>query len=103
MNPLAARKQMLIAESERNRAQILADVAELRAGVRTLASRTKSYGSLASAAVVLVAGAAALRRDPSVRAATAAPTWRQTLVKGAGLMSSIWLAFRSRNQEQSPK
>jgi hypothetical protein len=96
MNPLAARKKILIAESELNRAQIVANGAELQAGLRALAARAKSFSSLASAAVVLVAGVAALRRGPRNRATTAPATWRQTLVKGAGFASSIWLAFRAK-------
>jgi hypothetical protein len=39
MNPLESRKQLLIAESELNRAQLVVDLAALTDGVRTLADR----------------------------------------------------------------
>jgi hypothetical protein len=62
MNPLESRKQLLIAESELNRAQLVADLAALTAGVRAITDRARSFGSIASSAAVLVAGLAAFRR-----------------------------------------
>ena len=47
MNPLESRKQLLIAESELNRAQMAGDMAALTAGVRTFTDRAKSFGSIA--------------------------------------------------------
>ena len=94
MNPLESRKQLLLAESELNRAQLVGDMAALRADVRALTDRAKSFGSIASSAAVLVAGLAAFRRGKSA-AAGAKPSWLQTILKGAGLISTLWLAFRS--------
>lgn len=102
MTPLASRKQILIAESELNRAHLVADAVVLTAGVRALAERAKSFGSLASSAAMLLVGVAAFRRARSVLA-VAKPSWRQTIVKGAGLVSTVWLAFRARNRDQNPK
>jgi hypothetical protein len=85
----------LVAESELNRAQLVGDMAALTAGVRTLTDRAKSFGSIASSAAVLVAGLAAWQRGKPVGAA-ARPSWLQTILKGAGLISTLWLAFRSR-------
>ena len=95
VNPLASRRQLLVAESELNRAQLAGDMAALTAGVRTLTDRAKSSGSIASSAAVLVAGLAACRHDRAVDA-KAKPSWLQTILKGAGLISTLWLAFRSR-------
>lgn len=94
INPLESRKQLLIAESELNRAQLVGDMAALMAGVRTLTDRAKSFGSIASSAAVLVAGLAAFRRGKPVDA-SARPSRLQTILKGAGLISTLWLAFRS--------
>jgi hypothetical protein len=74
----------------------------MTAGVRTLAGRVKSYGSLASATVLLVAGLAAFRRKKS------APdpgkhSWLQTILNGTGLVSAIWQAFRSRDHDHENK
>ena len=95
MNSLKSRKQILIAESELNRAQLVGDLAALTADVRTLTDRAKSFGSIASSAAVLVAGLAAFRRGKPVDA-DAKPSWLRTILKGAGLISTFWLAFRPR-------
>jgi len=102
MNPLESRKQLLIAESELNRAQLAGDLAALTAGVRTLTDRAKSFSAIASSAAVLVAGLAAFRRGKPA-AAAANPSWLQTILKGAGLISTLWLAFRSRGRDQQDK
>ena len=56
MNPLAARKQLLIAESELNRVCLAEDFAALTAEMRSLTERAKSFGTVASSAAMLAAG-----------------------------------------------
>jgi hypothetical protein len=102
LNPLESRKQLLIAESELNRAQLIGDMAALTAGVRTLADRVKTCGSLASSAALLVAGLAAFRRGKSGDAGVKPSRW-QTLLKGAGLVSTLWFAFRSQGRDHENK
>ena len=99
VNPLAARKRMLVAESDLNRTQLNQEWAAMAAGVQTLTDRAKSFGSIASAVALLVAGLAAYRRG---QRASADPklSWLQTLLKGAGLVSTIWLAFRRQVHDQ---
>jgi hypothetical protein len=99
INPLESRKQLLIAESELNRAQLAGDMAALTAGVRTLTDRAKSFDSIASSAAVLVAGLAAFRRGKPM-GADAKPSWLRTILKGAGLISTFWLAFRSQRRDR---
>ena len=98
MNPLESRKQLLIAESEINRAQLVGDMVAVAAGVRTLTNRAKSFGSIASTAAVLVAGLAAFQRGKPAPAAEKT-SWLQTILKGADLVSTLWAAFRSRGQD----
>ena len=95
MNPLESRKQLLIAETELDRAQLVQEWVAMTVGVRTLSGRVKSFGSIASAAALLVAGVVAFRRVKFADAA-AKPSWLQTILKGAGMVSSLWLAFRAR-------
>jgi hypothetical protein len=95
MTPLESRKQLLLAESELNRAGLGEDMAELTADVRALAARARSFRSIATTVAVLVAGVAALRRKRSVEAEPK-PFWLQTILKGGGLVSTLWSAFRSR-------
>jgi hypothetical protein len=102
MNPLESRKQLLIAESELNRAQLAGDLAALAAGVRTVTDRAKSFSAIASSAAVLVAGLAAFRRGKPPDA-DANSSWLQTILKGAGLIPTLWLAFRSRGRDQKDK
>lgn len=99
MNPLQSRKQLLIAESELNRSQLVGQMEALTAGVRALADRAKSLSAIASSVALLAAGYTSLQRGKTVDSA-AKPSWWRTLRKGAGLISTLWLAFRSRRREQ---
>jgi FtsH-binding integral membrane protein len=98
MKPLQTRKQLLLAESELNRAQLVGEMAELTAEVRALAGRAKSIGLIASSATALLAGLAAFRRKKSGTAGEK-PAWLRTILNGAGLVSSLWLAFRPKERE----
>lgn len=102
VNPLESRKQLLIAESELNRAQLVQEWVAMGAGVRTLTDRAKSFASIGSAVAVLVAGLAAFRRGKSVETGAKPSRW-QTLLKGAGMLSKLWLAFRANGHDQENK
>lgn len=102
MNLLESRKQILLAESELNRAHLTADAVALTADLRALADRAKSIWGIASSAAMLVAGLAAFRPFKASPADTK-PSWLRTVVKGAGLVSTLWLAFRGRGREQPNK
>jgi len=95
MNPLESRKQLLIAESEINRAQLMAEWQAMTDMARAFGARVKSVSSLASAAALLVAGVSAFRRNRA-RPADVKSSWFHTLLKGAQWAGSIWLAFRAR-------
>ena len=102
MNPLESRKQLLIAESELNRTQLVGEMAGLTAGVRTLTDRAHSLGLIASSAALLVAGLAAFRRGKS-GSAEVKPPWLQTMLKRAGMISTLWLKFRPQGREPKDK
>ena len=102
MNPLESRKQLLIAESELNRTQLVGEMAGLTAGVRTLTDRAHSFGLIASSAALLVAGLAAFRRGKS-GSADVKPSWLQTMLKRAGMISTLWLKFRPQRRDQKDK
>ncbi len=99
MSPLELRKQVLIAESDINRVLLLEDWQTMEEGVRGLARRARSFGAIVSAAALLVTGLAAFRRPKSVPA-DAKSSWWRTLLKGAGTISTIWLAFRAKGREE---
>jgi hypothetical protein len=94
MNPLASRKQLLIAESELNRAQLIQEWQTIADEVHTLAEQTKTVCSLASAAASLVAGLASLRRKKSAPAAQR-PSWWRIILSGAQRVGSLWAKFRA--------
>jgi len=99
MNSLKSRKQLLIAESELNRTHLEQDWCAITTGVRTLTDRAKSTSSFAAAAAMLVTGFATWRRVKSEHA-DGKLSWLQKIFKGAGLISTVWLAFRARGQDQ---
>ena len=97
LNPLASRKQLLIAESELNRAQLVQDWQAVADEAQAVADRARTLGSVASAAASLVAGLASFRRKKSAPAGEK-PSWLPTILKGAGLISAVWRAFRSQGR-----
>lgn len=95
VTPLELRKQLLIAESEINRAQLLQECQTMADEVRSLANQARTISSVVAAAVSLSAGLAAFWRSKSVPA-DEKPSWWQTLLKGAQLAGSLWSEFRPR-------
>jgi hypothetical protein len=101
VSPLELRKQLLLAESELNRAQLSQEWQTMRHGVRDLAHRAKTMGAWAAAAALLVAGLTAWRSGRP--APGAAPlSWFQKILNGARLASMIGFAFRARGQKEEP-
>ena len=102
MNPLESRKQLLIAESELNRAQLVQEWQTMAGEVRSLAHQARTISSLASAAASLVAGLLSFRRKRHEPAAEK-PSWWQTILKGAGLVSTLWQSFRPPGRDPPDK
>ena len=99
LTPLQARKRLLLAESEMNRAELAGDMADLAAEVRALSARAKTIGVIASSATAILAALAAFRRKKPA-SANVKTSWLLTILKGAGLISSLWMAFRSQARHQ---
>ena len=102
VSPLELRKQLLIAESELNRAQLSREWQTMAHGVGDLAHRVKTIGAWASAAALLVAGVTAWRRGAPAPGA-AKSSWFQKILNGARLASTIWLAFHARGEREEHK
>jgi hypothetical protein len=90
---------MLVAESDINRAYLLEEWAVLAVGVRAFGRRARSFGSIASTGALLVTGLAAFRRSRS-GAGGLKPFWLQTILKGASMASTLWLALRAKRRDQ---
>ena len=97
VSPLELRKQLLIAESELNRAQLSEEWQTMAYGVHDLAHRAKAIAAWAPSVALLVAGLAAFRRK---KPAPAESSWFQRILNGARLASSIWFAFRAHGHKE---
>ena len=102
VSPLESRKQLLIAESELNRAHLSEEWQTMTHGIGDLTHRATTIAAWASSAVVLLAGVTALRRRPPVPGSAKFSTF-QKLLSGARAASTIWLAFRARGHEEQGK
>ncbi len=99
LTALELHKQLLIAESELNRAQLAADIEVLKAGVHTITARAGTYSTIASSVAALMAGVAALKLGKFGGGETK-QSWPSALLKGAGVVSNLWLALRSQNRRR---
>ena len=98
LNLLESRKQLLIAESELNRAGLSEEWQAMAHGVRDFAHRAKNIVAWASSAALVVAGVTALRRRPSAPSPTKS-SWLQKILNGARLASMLWFSFRARGEK----
>jgi hypothetical protein len=98
MNPLEARKQLLIAESELNRARLIGDVAVLTAAARRLTCRATTWGTIASSAAVLAASLAAIHGGRTA-AAGAKPSHAHAILDGAVLISFLCLSLYAQRSD----
>ena len=101
MKPHAVRKQMLILESDLNRAQLAEDWRGLADDVHALGARGEAIQSLTSAAVAWLAG----RVLPGGKKSAPEPgrkPWWQGWLQGVQLAGSVWSAWRGSGRK-TPK
>ena len=97
LTPLESRKQLLLVESELNRAQLLNELRDFKIEVQQLKEQMQAISSLASSASKLAGTCSAIggfftRRGESK---TQKPSWISTLLNGARTGASLWETFRS--------
>ena len=102
LSPLAARKQLLITESELNRVRLNQEWLALADEVGSVADRAKSFNGMAASIISLVAAVGAFTGRKPARVA-AQSSWLEKIASGARLASSIWLMFRARNSDSGKK
>lgn len=103
INPLTSRKQLLIAESELNRAGLVRELQSMADNVAALANRARTTGALVSAAALFVAGLASFRRKKAAAARCEKPSWWRTVFKSVGLLFTFWHAFHPPGSGQKEK
>jgi hypothetical protein len=97
LNPLNTRKQLLVAASELNRAQLVQEFATMTEQTQALACQALSLKSFVSVAASLFAGFVPFRpRKPAI---AAKPSWLQTVLKGAQLVCTLGQTFRPQNRD----
>ena len=94
MNPLELRKQLLIAESELNRARLIGEWQVATGWQREFSARVTSVGSLISTAARFVSGMFANKRKHD-SPCDVKLSWFQTVLKGAEFAGSVWSEFRT--------
>ncbi|MGO8677765.1 MAG: hypothetical protein ACLQVX_18065 [Limisphaerales bacterium] len=97
MSALEMRRQLLIAESELNRAQLVEEWRTMTRGVGELAHRAKIIAAWGSSAALLGAGLGAFGRRKSA-AAGGRHSWFQMIIRGFRLARSIWMAYHGRSE-----
>jgi hypothetical protein len=100
LTPLESRKQLLLVESELNRAQLVAELRDFKNELHQLEDQMQAIGSLASSAATLVntfsaIGSAFAHRDGEDRKGK---SWISTLLNGARTGVSLWSALRSHSK-----
>jgi hypothetical protein len=102
MSSLELRKELLIAESELNRRQLINEWRAATQWHRALNTGVKTAGSIASVTVLLVTALRAFRRKSEPKNG-AESSWVQPLISGVGMISNLWGTFRARNNVEKGK
>jgi hypothetical protein len=101
MTALESRKQLLLAESELNRALLEQEWAALAGEAAQFARQAATLASVVSTVVTLAGGLAAAR-PPAAQPAAAKTSWWRTLLKAALLAGSLWAELRRSGNTPSP-
>jgi len=99
LKALESRKQLLIAESELNRAHLVHEWQTMAGDVHALTNQAKSIATIASTTASLVAGLRSFRRKKSAPTAEK-PSWWRTMLKVAGMASTVWSSYRERSRPE---
>jgi len=102
LSSLESRKQLLLAESELNRAQLVQELRSVAERIRPVTDRAEIIRSLVADAAGLIAGLAFFRRQKSA-GVEPKPSWWQTLLKGAQLAGALWSGLRPSGHEPNDK
>ena len=101
LSVLRTRKQLLIAESDMNRAHLFHEWGQFRDGMSNLARGTRSAGSIASTIAMVFAGFKAIRGLWPAAGGTSKLGMIGRLMKVGSVAASLYYTFRKRNQKNS--
>ncbi len=95
LSPLAARKQLLLLESELNRAEMLAAARGWKLEFQRTRQHWSSLGTMAATATKLMGTFSAVRRLFSGQAAGDKKSWLSLLFEGMTTGTSLWSWLQS--------
>jgi hypothetical protein len=96
LTSLETRKQLLLVESELNRAQLLNELRDFKNEIHHLKHQVYAIGSVTSSAAKLAATFSAIRQAFSHREDRVnGKSWISTLLNGAQTCASLWGMLRS--------
>jgi transposase len=100
LTPLESRKQLLLVESELNRAQLLNELRDFKNEIHQLEDQMQAIGSLASSAATLANTFSAIGNAFTHRNGEEgkSKSWISTLWNGARTGVSLWSALRSHSK-----
>jgi hypothetical protein len=98
LTPLEVRKQMLLAESELNRVQLIHEWNGLKNEIHHLMRPLRTVGAVASSVAKAGAAFSLLRRLWSRGESKEKKSWVSMLLDGAKTGASLWLMLRSRKR-----
>ncbi len=96
LSPLQVRKQLLIVESEINRAQLQQDWLTISQGLHQAVGWTRTITTWTSAALLLVKRMAGASHS-KVASTPEKESWFQGVLRGAELVCRLWMDFRNRS------
>ena len=102
LSPLEVRKQLLLVESELNRAQLINELRGFKDELHQLKNQLEAIGSIASGAVKLTSTISRIWNAFSQRGENGendpGKSWFSSLINGAQLCASLLGAFRSQSK-----
>lgn len=99
LTALAARKKLLLAESDLNRALLVKELARIKSDIHALTSQARSHGLLVAAAIRAGSAVKGLFQTFFGRAKpkeTRRPSWFSSLYRGLRTGALIWAALRAK-------
>jgi type II secretory pathway component PulF len=101
MTPLETKKQLLLTESELNRAQLIEDLAGMQDEIHRVADQVRPLVSLFSSATTLATTFTALRRTWTAQEdrRNGKRSWISSVLHSVQSGAALWQAFRSRPPE----
>jgi hypothetical protein len=99
LTPLETKKQLLLVESELNRAQLLNELRDFKNEIQRLKHQVGGIVSTAELATKVISAFFDVGRAFSHRDEGEKPSWISTLLNGAKAGMSLWRLMRSRRRK----